>query len=136
MQVISTAVETKQQLDSREDLAPVMVQHHHSTGYSVAVGEQRSGSVSPSRLYYPQRRNVEQEPLRQSIPQMVSMLEDEVGKVEHTDPFIHTTEHVLDPTAKCSEPIRTCKEPPPLSPQPSVYVKLWGRMAKHSSFYG
>lgn len=88
MQVESTAAETKQQVDPREELVPVTVQqHHHLTGYSVTVGEQRSGSISPSCLYYPKRRNVEQEPL-QTIIQTESMHEHEVGEVGHTDPFI------------------------------------------------
>jgi hypothetical protein len=93
MQPRSTAAETEQQMDPLESI-PVTT-HHPSTGYSVAVEEQRAESVSPTCYYYPVRK-VEQEPL-QTLPQMVSMHQQEVSnKGQSTG--THTTEHNLDPT--------------------------------------
>ena len=110
-----TAAETEKQVDLMES-APVTV-HHPSTGYSVAVEEQRCGNVSPSCYYYPVRK-MEQEPL-QTIPQTESIHEQEVSNEGHYA-SAHITEHALDPTAKCFQPIDTCKEPPPLLPQASL----------------
>ena len=93
-----------------------MTVHHPSTGYSVALEEQRSGIVSPSSYYY-QPKNLEQESL-QTIPKSESMREQEVSNVGHTD--THTPEHVVDPTAKSFEPVGTCREPPPLQLQASL----------------
>ena len=67
MQAKSTATEAEQHVDPRLELAPV----HPSTGYSVAVEEQKSVTVSPSCYYY-SSRSVEQEPL-QTIPQSLCM---------------------------------------------------------------
>ena len=115
MQTRSTAAEIEQLVDPGLELAPVTV-HHPSTGYSVAVEEQRSGNVSPSCYYYAPT-NVEQEPL-QTIPQTESKHEQEVSNVGHGD--THTIEHALDPMAKTFEPTGTRKEPPPLLPQASL----------------
>ena len=52
------AAETEQQIDPLESV-PVTTQYA-LTGYSVAVEEQRAGSVSPTCYYYPGRK-VEQE---------------------------------------------------------------------------
>jgi chromosome segregation ATPase len=75
MQPRSTAAETEQQMDPLESVS--VTTHHPSTGYSVAVEEQRAGSVSPTCYYYPARK-VEQEPL-QTLPQMVSMHQQEMS---------------------------------------------------------
>ena len=115
MQARPTAPWTEQHMDPLES-APVTV-HHSSTGYSVAVEEQRSGNVSPSCYYYPVR-DVEQEPL-QTTPQTESKHEQEVSN-EGQYTSAHTTEHVLDPTVKCFQPAGTSKEPPPLLSQASL----------------
>ena len=70
MQARSTAAETEKQMDLLEP-DPVTI-HHPSTGYSVAMEEQRSGNVSPSCYYYPAVRSMEQDPL-QTIPQSLYM---------------------------------------------------------------
>ena len=110
----SVATETEQQMDPLESV-PVTTQYP-STGYSVAVEEQRAGSVSPTCYYYPGRK-VEQEP-SQTLPQTqtVSIHEQEVSN----EGPAYTIEHTLDPMAKCFQPTGASKEPPPLLPQASL----------------
>ena len=108
----SHAAKTEQHGDPGLKFAPVAV-HQPSTGYSDAGEKQRFGTASPG-CYYPPR-NVDQEPLRTLLQ---SMYKQEVSKIGHPD--THTTEYVLDPTAKSFEPVSTRKEHPPLLPQASL----------------
>ena len=103
------AAESEQQMDPLESV-PVTTQYP-STGYSVAVEEQRAGSVSPTPYYYPGRK-VEQEPL-QTLPQTASTHEQVGNEGQCTG--AHTTEHILDPMEKCFQPTGASKGPPPLS---------------------
>ena len=65
MQPRSMAAETEQQMDPLESVT--VTTQYPSTGCSIAVEEQRAGSVSPTCYYYPGRK-VEQEPF-QTLPE-------------------------------------------------------------------